>query len=258
MEENAMCAVKKIAVTGKGGTGKTVLATLLINMLAGQDVKVLAIDADSAMSLPYTLGIEVPSTVSEVRKALVGSEQAKQSLVDGGPTKSVMRDILAKGDGFDLLAMGRPEEPGCFCAVNDLLRFGIDSLTGDYDIVIIDGEAGPEQLNRRVLRSIDLLLVVSDMSARSLETAAGIIKVAQNYEDTERVKHTGLILNRVRDDVPREELLKKAGVPVFGEIPEDDDVNRYDREGISLRTLSADAKAVKAAADILKKAKALD
>ncbi|MDR3364014.1 MAG: AAA family ATPase [Clostridiales Family XIII bacterium] len=245
---------RKIAITGKGGTGKTVLATLMIHLLADGKRKVLAIDADSAMSLPYTLGIDVPRTVSGVRSELIGSAQAKKALAEGGPTKSVMKEILAHGEGFDLLAMGRPEEPGCFCTVNDLLRFGIDSLADGYDIVIIDGEAGPEQINRRVLKHIDLLLVVSDMSARSLETAAGIIRVAESYEEGARVRQAGLVLNRVRGDAPQGALLGKVGAEVFGSIPEDGAVNRCDREGKSLWGLPQDGPAMRAVLGILEKA----
>lgn len=236
-----MDKVRSIAITGKGGTGKTVVATLLIKLLAERyRDKVLAIDADSAMSLPYTLGINVERTVSEIRKDLIGSQQVKKELYEN-PTKRIMQNILSHGDGFDLLTMGRPEEPGCFCAVNELLRYGIDTLIDDYDITIIDGEAGPEQLNRRVLRSIDILLVVSDMSARSLETAAGIIKVAQGTDSEIRVKKAGLILNRVRDDRPAQEMIDKIGLDVYGCLPEDKTVNEYDRIGKSLMSLPADS-----------------
>ena len=236
-----MDKVKSIAITGKGGTGKTVVATLMIKMLAKcyRD-RVLAIDADSAMSLPYTLGVNVYKTVSGVRKDLMGSQQVKKQLFEN-PTKTIMKNILAHGDGFDLLTMGRPEEPGCFCAVNDLLKFGIDSLIGDYDIAIIDGEAGPEQINRRVIKNIDLLLVVADMSARSLETAAGIMKVAQGSENEIRVKKAGLVLNRVRDDQPAKEMIDKIGLDVFGWLPEDKVLNEYDRAGKSLLELPSDS-----------------
>lgn len=245
---------KIIAVTGKGGTGKTVLSTLMLQQLAERfPEKVLAIDADSAMSLPYTLNLKVEKTVSQLRKTIVGSRQFQSEHKDA-TSKDIMRDLLTNGKGFDLLAMGRPEEPGCFCAVNELLRFGIDSLSQDYDVTLIDGEAGPEQLNRRVVRTIDTLLVVSDMSARSLETAAGIIHAAKGEEGSQiQVRRAGLILNRVRDDQPIQELIDKTGLEVFGVLPEDPAVNKYDREGRSLFDLPADNACRKAVSDILKK-----
>ena len=245
--------IKSIAVTGKGGTGKTVVSTLLIRLLADRfPGRVLAIDADSAMSLCYTTGLKVDKTVSMLRSELVGMREARDKLSDG-PTKDLMRGILAHGKGFDLLTMGRPEEPGCFCACNELLRFGIDTLAGDYDFVVVDGEAGPEQLNRRVMKSVDCLLVMADMSARSLQTAAGIIAVANAGENNIDVKMTGLVLNRVRNDQPKEELLKKVGLEVFGELPEDADVNKFDRENTSLFELPLDSACPQAVKAILKK-----
>lgn len=245
--------IKSIAVTGKGGTGKTVVSTLLIRLLAERfPGRVLAIDADSAMSLCYTTGLKVDKTVSNLRAELLGMREARDKL-NNGPTKDLMRGILAHGNGFDLLTMGRPEEPGCFCACNELLRFGIDTLMGDYDYVVVDGEAGPEQLNRRVMKSVDCLLVMADMSARSLQTAAGILAVAKAGENNIDVKTTGLILNRVRNDQPKEELLKKVGLEVFGELPEDADVNKYDRENTSLFELPMDSACPQAVLAILKK-----
>jgi len=214
--------------------------------------RVLAIDADSAMSLCYTTGLKVDKTVSNLRAELVGMRDARDKL-NNGPTKDLMRGILAHGKGFDLLTMGRPEEPGCFCACNELLRFGIDTLAGDYDYVVVDGEAGPEQLNRRVMKSVDCLLVMADMSARSLQTAAGIIAVANAGENNIDVKMTGLVLNRVRNDQPKEELLKKVGLEVFGELPEDADVNKFDRENTSLFELPLDSACPQAVIAILKK-----
>ena len=245
--------IRTIAVTGKGGTGKTVVSTLLIRLLAERfPGRVLAIDADSAMSLCYTTGLKVEKSVSTLRSELLGMRQARDNL-NNGPTKDLMRSILSHGEGFDLLTMGRPEEPGCFCACNELLRYGIDTLTEDYDYVIIDGEAGPEQLNRRVVKNVDCLLVMADMSARSLQTAAGIIEVAKAGENNISVMQTGLILNRVRNDEPKEELLAKVGLEVFGELPEDADINKYDRENTSLFDLPMDTAGPQAVKAILKK-----
>lgn len=248
-----MSKIKSIAVAGKGGTGKTVVSTLLIRLLAEQyNKKVLAIDADSAMSLPYTLGVDVKDTVSGIRKKVVGKDQLRSAAGDS-PTKEMMKGILSETDKFDLLAMGRPEEPGCFCAVNELLRYGIETLVDDYEITVIDGEAGPEQLNRRVMKSIDLLLVVADMSARSLETASSIINVARKGEDGVRIKNAGLVLNRVKGDQPPEALMEKIGLDVFGYIKEDEVLNSFDRECKTLFDLPMESSTVMAVQGILDK-----
>ena len=204
------------------------------------------------MSLPYTLGIPVKKTVSRLRKEVIGPGQLRDKMVNQD-LKSWMGSILAPGDGFDLLAMGRPEEPGCFCSVNELLRYGIDALINSYKITVIDGEAGPEQLNRRVLKSIDVLLVVSDMSARSLSTAKGIIDVTRSQESAIEVKRAGLVLNRVRDDHPLEELVQKTGLEIFGSIPEDKMLNEFDRAGRPLLELPRQSPAVMAAGKLLQK-----
>ena len=118
---------------------------------------------------------------------------------------------------------------------------------------MVDGEAGPEQLNRRVMKSVDCLLVMADMSARSLQTAAGIISVANAGENSIDVKQAGLVLNRVRGDEPAEELVKKVGLEIFGQLPEDKMVNEYDRENKSLFDLPLDSACPAAVAEILKK-----
>lgn len=245
---------KTIAITGKGGTGKSIIASLMITQLAKQySGEILAIDADSAMSLPYTLGIkaDLQKTITAMRRSIVGYNDVKKKMNDR-PMREIIRNVVHHGDGFDLLLMGRPEEPGCYCAVNDLLRHGMDMLVQDYRVSIVDGEAGPEQINRRVLKDLDTLLVVSDMSARSLETARGIVEIAMANENGISVHKAGLVLNRVKDDEPLNELVKKVGVPVVGYIPEDSILNKYDREGKPLRELPGDAPSVIAVKTILK------
>lgn len=246
-----MSGIKTIAVTGKGGTGKTMLATLMIQYLARRfPGQVLAIDADSAMSLPYTLGVPVERTVSQLREGIISPGQMRRQM-EQEPLGQWVGRARAKGEGFDLLAMGRPEEPGCYCAVNELLRAGIDSLIDDYKVAVIDGEAGPEQLNRRVIKNIDVLLVVSDMSARSLATAGGILQVARANEREIRVGRAGLVLNRVRGDEPEQAYLAKSGLEVLGCVPEDKLLNQYDRQGKPLSQLPQDTPANLAVREIL-------
>ncbi len=244
---------KTIAVTGKGGTGKSIIASLMVTLLAKEyPGEVLAIDADSAMSLPYTLGIQADQkkTITAMRRSIVGYSDVKKRINDK-PMREVIREMLHHGDGFDLLLMGRPEEPGCYCAVNDLLRHGMDMLVQDYKVSIVDGEAGPEQINRRVLKAVDTLIVVSDMSARSLETARGIVEIALANENGINIRKAGLVLNRVRNDEPLHDLVEKVGVPVIGYIPEDSILNRYDREGRPLRDLPEEAPSIGAVKNIL-------
>lgn len=244
---------RTIAVTGKGGTGKSVIATLMITLLAKKyPGEILGIDADSAMSLPYTLGIkaEPEKTITAMRRSIVGRDDIRKKM-NNKPMREVIRDVVHKGDGYDLLLMGRPEEPGCYCAVNDLLRHGMGMLVEDYRISVVDGEAGPEQINRRVLKDLDTLLVVSDMSARSLETARGIVEIALANENGISVRSAGLVLNRVQGDAPLQDLVDRVGVPVMGTIPEDTILNKYDREGIPLRNLPEDCPASLAVKKIL-------
>jgi CO dehydrogenase maturation factor len=149
---------KVIAVAGKGGTGKTMLSALMIRILGSeQGAKILAIDADSSVSLSYALGMDKIETLSDVRAKLIEDPFMRKQVMERH-IRDVIGNILKHSNGFDLLVMGRPEGPGCYCGINDLLRYGIESLSKEYDFVIVDGEAGPEQINRRVLRRINILI----------------------------------------------------------------------------------------------------
>ncbi len=240
-----------IAVSGKGGTGKTVLSTLMIKCLAEKsNVSVLAVDADSAKSLPYTLGVAVAKTVSDYRQEIIDDPEEKRRINDLS-MGSVIKELVVSTPGFDLLVMGRPEVPGCFCTVNSLLRYGIETLSLDYDVTIIDGEAGPEQINRRVVENLDSLVVMADTSARSLRTATEIMEIAQE-RGVVNVGRTGLVINKRKAAGELvHEIKNQAGLSVWGYLPEDELVRNYDSLNKPLLDLPADAPILDTVREIL-------
>jgi CO dehydrogenase maturation factor len=243
---------KTIAVTGKGGTGKTVLSTLLIKSLVERkNLSILAVDADSAKSLPYTLGMTVAKTVGDLREQMI-TDPAEKRRISDLHMGTVIGEFVAHGPGFDLLVMGRPEAPGCFCTVNDLLRYGIEALSRNYDVTIIDGEAGPEQINRRVMQHLDALLVVADTSVRSLETAVGIIEIARS-QGIVPGDSMGVIINRFKGASDRqEEVIKRLDLNIWGYIPEDENISRYDSLNRTLLDLPEGSPSLSAISQILK------
>jgi CO dehydrogenase maturation factor len=246
---------KIIAVCGKGGSGKTALTALLTkHILKTERPRLLVIDADPTMNLPGTLGVEVKKTVNEIREKII--EEARSA---GGKEKDLIArsldymlfEALIEAEGFTLLVMGRPDSVGCYCPVNALLRDGIETLAKEYDTILIDGEAGVEQISRQVMRSVDTPIIVSDISARGLQTAAMIRDVIESQKII-KYKKLGLVLNRVRGD---EDKLRKnaeeAGFRLFGWLPEDENITRFDMEAKPLLQLPDSSPACLAAGEIL-------
>ncbi|MFH1312520.1 MAG: AAA family ATPase [Candidatus Eisenbacteria bacterium] len=225
--------MKTIAISGKGGTGKTTTAAMIIRWLADNRSKsILAVDADSTVSLNDMLGIAVPETVGAVR------EEMKRLVNDlpGGMTKQQFLDYkiqsgLVETPEFDLLAMGRPEGPGCYCYANNVLRDILDTLSKNYDYVVIDNEAGMEHLSRRTAQAIDYMLMVSDPIVRGIRTAGKISRLLEELHA--RVGERYLILNRVIE--PPSDALKAAiadeGLKHLGSLPQDDRLLSRDRAG---------------------------
>lgn len=241
-----------IAVAGKGGAGKTMLVALMVTVLSRRrSRRVLAIDADSAVSLPHALGFSVERTIADIRRELIEDSATKKKL-DGVPVREVIAGSLAGGRGIKLLVMGCSDGPGCFCALNDLLRYGIETLSRDFDVTVIDCESGLEQVNRRVIRSVDTLIIVADTSVRSIRTAALIKKIADGPgAATPRV--FGLVVNRVRPG-QREAVvgaLELTGLRLLGFIPEDENINWCDLVGRPLVKLPVDSPALAAVEAVL-------
>jgi len=243
----------KLAITGKGGSGKTMLTAIMTGLLAGREnLRILAIDADSAVNLPYALGMRADRTVSDIRRRLIEDPEAR-SVIENKHIRKVMSEALETGDRFHLLVMGRPEGPGCYCSVNDLLRYGIERVSKDYDITLIDCEAGPEQVNRRVVQGVDVLVIVTDTSIRGVQVTGSIAEVVHGDKAMGHTR-TGLVVNRFKgDDTLIAERAGQLGLEILGRIPEDDRVAEYDAVGRPLVGLPNSAPSVIAVGEILKR-----
>lgn len=245
-----------IAVSGKGGTGKSMVTSLIIKALKTCSKDILAIDADPDSNLPEALGIDVKKTVGDVREELkkdtasgnLPKEMNKWDILD----YKIMESIVETPD-FDLLVMGRPEGSGCYCAVNNMLRKIIETLTSNYDIIVIDTEAGLEHLSRRTTQNVDIMLVVTDRSKRGILTAKRIEDLSDELDIN--FKKSYLILNRLIPE-GEDEILKKIdeiGLDLIGTIYEDKTVAEYDIEGKPLIDLPDDSAAVTAVSEIVSK-----
>jgi CO dehydrogenase maturation factor len=247
-----------IAVSGKGGTGKTLVSSLLIKALSDTKQDILAIDADPDSNLPEALGVDVHKTVGDVREEL--KEDTAKGRIPTGMNKwdildyKIMESII-ETPNFDLLVMGRPEGSGCYCAVNNMLRRIIENLSSNYDMIIIDTEAGLEHLSRRTTQNVDVMLVVTDKSKRGILTAQRIGQLAKELDIN--FKKLYLILNRVSTE-NEDEVLKKAketGLDMVGVIYEDDEVTKFDMEGRPLVELPDESNTVKTVSGILSRIK---
>lgn len=239
----------RFAVTGKGGSGKTAFAAIATGLLAREGARsILAIDADSALGLAYALGVDVHKMVADIRREVIEDPGARKQM-ETRHVRDVMREVLEPGDGFQLLSMGRPEGPGCFCATNDLLRYGIDTLSKEYDVVVIDCEAGPEQVNRRVVNGVGFLVVVTDCSARGMHAARSIHEVVRREMSSVR---TGLVVNRLGSPAAGIAAgAEEVGLEVLGHVPEDAALAEHDSRGEPLTGLPETSPSVVAVRDIL-------
>ena len=243
-----------IALAGKGGVGKTTVAGMIIKYLVkSQPSAVLAIDADPSSNLNMVLGLELDWTVGDIREDIL--EQVKSSLsysgaavgtLEGGVTKREyldyqIRTSLAEGERFDLIAMGRSEGPGCYCAVNHNLRDVIDTISKNYRYIVIDNEAGMEHLSRRTTRDVQHLVIVSDPSLRGI-VAAQRISSFRNELDI-NIENAYLVINRLANGIPEplEAKIKEMDLPLLGTIPNSLEIAKLDFAGEPLINLNDDS-----------------
>jgi CO dehydrogenase maturation factor len=241
---------------GKGGTGKTTLSGLLVkHLLTKGSTPVLAIDADPAQSFGRVLGAEAPETLGGIREEILGP----QSLVPAGMAKKSYLDLRVQSSivecaGFDLLTMGRPEGPGCYCYVNNLLRESLDALADSYPWVVIDCEAGMEHLSRRTTKDVDYLFVVCNGSAASIETATRILDLIEELRTS--AAHRILVLNNLSStaDGVAESLLARIDTSRFetaGVVPHDPEIEAFERSARPFAELPVDTPAYLALERIL-------
>lgn len=234
-----------LAMTGKGGVGKTTLSALAVRWLAQNGKSpVLAVDADSNANLNEALGIAYDATVGGIRESARKEAQALKGVSKQEFLDLRVQEALVEQKGYDLIVMGRPEGQGCYCFANNVLRDVLDKLAHNYSNIVIDSEAGLEHISRRTLLSVDYLLIVSDCTVRGVRTAGRISALAD--EVALPAKQRGLIVNRVPGGalpVSVAEAVEKTGLPLLACIPLDHDVAALDADGIPVSTIPPGAPA---------------
>jgi CO dehydrogenase maturation factor len=228
-----------IAISGKGGSGKTTIAAMIIRQLLEQSGagSVLAVDADPNSCLGLTLGIEPAGTVADIRE----DAQTKAPTITGmDKLRTVEYNIqqaITESNGFDLLTMGRPEGPGCYCAVNNMLRRFLDNLSSQYRYVVIDNEAGMEHLSRRTTNNVDFLCIVAELTPIGLVTAQRLIQLSKALPIG--IKKIGVIWNKAADNNTGS-FGQEVGndIETFGHIPYDTVVIGSSSQGKTVFELS--------------------
>lgn len=230
---------KVIALSGKGGVGKTSVSAAAVRLLTEKypDARILAIDADPAVGLSSALGVEAGETLDDIRRRV--AEDVTGKLKDTqdvlAEAKFHIFEAMQEKDGFAFLAIGRPEDAGCYCAINTYLRQSIELLVSEFDFVVIDGEAGIEQINRRVMEKVTHLIIVSDQSRKGIQVIHTIKNVADNLVMSDK---TGIILNRViHPELITGEPI--ADAPLAAAIGIDEVHAMDDVEGLSIFSLPA-------------------
>ena len=247
-----------IAVCGKGGVGKTALTTLLTRALKGQKKigRLLVVDADPALGLLYALNVDTTKTIGAVRDKVLAAAEAgtageKAEVAD--ELDYLITNTLKEEAGYAFLAMGHMQSKGCFCSVNDLLRDALGKLVDEFDTILIDGEAGIEQINRQVVDRVNTLVLVTDSSYRGVQTVHHIEGLVKDGS-VPACDKMGVIFNRIQGDSRTEaDFAQAVHLPVFGVVPYDPVLSEHDAKGESLLTMPEEAASVRAVDAALEK-----
>lgn len=236
-----MAATKTVAVAGKGGTGKTTLAGLLIREMVARGVSpILAVDADPNANLGEILGTQASMTVGGLREqAFVGAREIPAGWDKQTWIEYKMHEALEESRGYDLLVMGRPEGPGCYCYANNLLREYIKTLAKEYAWVVMDNEGGLEHLSRHTTRDVDVMFIVTDASVRGARTVERISELVDEMGLVVAERYA--VISRAPEGLPIEKLMEHTSVPFGGVIPDDPALFENDLAGGSVFDLPDDA-----------------
>jgi len=232
-----------VAFSGKGGSGKTTLASLVIRQLLRTRTRpVLAVDADPNATLGLTLGVEVGATIADLRDRMGLAAQKVNSIPKERLMGQWLNEVLTEAEGLDLLTMGRPEGPKCYCYVNGLLRRYLRELRGNYPLVVVDCEAGMEYLSRLTVEDVDVLVLVAEPTPVGLTTVSRIARLADSLPV--RVKRRVLAVNKISP--PGAATAPSGGAPgppvgATVQVPVDEDIHRRCAQGMPVDAEAGEA-----------------
>lgn len=243
---------KHIALAGKGGTGKTTIASLLIRYLIENDKgTVLAVDADPNSTLNLALGIQINKTISDIFNESKSIETADNAVRGNYIKEHLPEDALAHAQGYDLLVVGAPQDEGCYCIPMNILKHNMELLDEKYDYMVIDDEAGMEYLSREVIEHVDDMLIISDPTVKGIRTAGRIHELARSLNI--EVDRAYLIVTKTGDPAPLQEEIAASGLELLGVVPFDEELADYDLKDKPLVELPAGSTAVQASTGLFRK-----